>query len=214
MLIIELLNFNSLYHQQQQEIDENRVETPKGPAIVSIFTPDEQTGSTNNFNSSESNPTADNSMLSRPQLDGKPTVSSGFRIPTLFTSKSLSTLNLNQPSNSNSSKANNEQLQQPHTAPEQTTGITLARPSSKTLIHSLVPKQVASSCGHHNAGQELCYLCHQRMRRNVPIYLHEENRQKELEENQLLMQYQSLKDLDKQLKDEEKKNIQRSFLFF
>ncbi len=43
----------------------------------------------------------------------------------------------------------------------------------------------------------------------MPVYLHEETRQKELEENQLLMQYQSLKDLDKQLKDEEKKNNQR-----
>ncbi len=68
----------------------------------------------------------------------------------------------------------------------------------------------ATACGHHNAGQELCYLCHQRNRRNMPVYLHEEVRQKELEEDQILMQYQSLKDMEKLLKDEEKRNILRS----
>ena len=52
-------------------------------------------------------------------------------------------------------------------------------------------------------------MCHQRTRRNVPVYLHEEVRLKELEEHQLLLQYQSLKDMDKQLKDEEKRNTQR-----
>lgn len=95
----------------------------------------------------------------------------------------------------------------------------LTRPSSRTLIGNLVkPSNVsrpgsvatATSCGHHNAGQELCYLCHQRNRRNVPVYLHEEIRQKELEEDQLLMQYQSLKDMEKILKDEEKRNVLRS----
>ncbi len=44
----------------------------------------------------------------------------------------------------------------------------------------------------------------------MPVYLHEEVRQKELEEDQILMQYQSLKDMEKLLKDEEKRNILRS----
>lgn len=92
----------------------------------------------------------------------------------------------------------------------------LVRPSSRTLIGNLVKPNSGSrpgssvppqsACGHHNAGQELCYLCHQRSRRNVPVYLHEEMRQKELEEDQLLMQYQSLKDMEKVLRDEEKRN--------
>ena len=85
----------------------------------------------------------------------------------------------------------------------------LVRPSSSRLISSLIPKHEPTKCGHYNAGQELCYLCHQRNRRNVPVYLHEEVKQKDAEETQLLMQYQSLKDLDKQLKDEEKRNNQR-----
>ena len=101
------------------------------------------------------------------------------------------------------------------------TQVNLTRPSSRTLIGNLKnnnsrpTSSVGStsnqfSCGHHNAGQELCYLCHQRNRRNIPVYIHEETRQKELEEDQLLMQYQSIKDMEKQLKDEEKRNINRS----
>lgn len=97
----------------------------------------------------------------------------------------------------------------------------LARPSSKTLIGSLVSKSNSLSSGgggggssnqcshHHSAGQELCYLCHQRERRNIPVYLNEEVKQKEKEESQILAQYQHLKDLEKQLKDEEKRNNQR-----
>lgn len=57
-------------------------------------------------------------------------------------------------------------------------------------------------CGHHGAGQELCYLCHQRAKRNVPIYLHEEKRIREAEEAKLLEQYQHNRDLDEQKKRE------------
>jgi hypothetical protein len=97
----------------------------------------------------------------------------------------------------------------------------LVRPSSKSLIGNLRARKLSasvknpfsghssSSCGHQNAGQELCYLCHQRNRRNVPVYLHEELRQKELEEDNLLMQYQHLKDMEKKLNDDEKMNARR-----
>lgn len=90
----------------------------------------------------------------------------------------------------------------------------LARPSSKSLLNNLLmprpgTSHAVSSCGHANAGQELCYLCHQRARRNVPVYLHEEQKQKEKEENQLLSQYQQLKDMEKQLEDEEKLHARR-----
>lgn len=75
----------------------------------------------------------------------------------------------------------------------------LVRPSSKSLLGSLMnipasPSQhYAVTCSHENAGQELCYLCHQRQKRNVPIYYHEENKRKEKEESQILSQYQHLK---------------------
>lgn len=88
---------------------------------------------------------------------------------------------------------------------------TLAKPSSKLFFGSLPNRQTLSaipngtqspSCGHHNAGQELCYLCHQKTRRNIPIYLNEERKQKEDEEEQLLLQYQNFKSSEKQIKEE------------
>ena len=89
----------------------------------------------------------------------------------------------------------------------------MMRPSSKTLLSNLTSKSVATApspmCGHHNSGQELCYLCHQRQRRNVPVYLHEEMKLKDKEESQLLMQYQHLKDMERQLKDEDNRKGQR-----
>jgi flagellar motor protein MotB len=90
--------------------------------------------------------------------------------------------------------------------------IQLPKPSSKQLLVSLPNRNTvsaASSCGHHGAGQELCYLCHQRSKRNIPIYLQEEKRHKEAEEQQLLQQYQHLKDTEKQLKDEANENLRR-----
>ena len=68
--------------------------------------------------------------------------------------------------------------------------------NSQTTAKPLTP------CGHHGAGQELCYLCHQRAKRNIPIYLHEEKRIREAEEAKLLEQYQHNRDLDEQRKRE------------
>lgn len=85
----------------------------------------------------------------------------------------------------------------------------LTRPSSRLLIGNLMPKCSQQPCSHQNAGQELCYLCHQRQRRNNPVYLHEERTIQEQEETQLLMQYQKMKDLEEQMKEEEKRNAQR-----
>ncbi len=53
-----------------------------------------------------------------------------------------------------------------------------------------------SACGHHDAGQELCYLCHQRERCNVPVSFTEERRRREVEEDRLLQQYNQLKDME------------------
>lgn len=92
-----------------------------------------------------------------------------------------------------------------------TNELSLQKPSSKLLLGSLPARGAVSAttvstptaCGHYNAGQELCYLCHQRSKRNVPIYLHEERKQKDAEEQQLLQQYQHVRDMEKQLQEEE-----------
>ncbi|XP_022082027.1 coiled-coil domain-containing protein 81-like isoform X2 [Acanthaster planci] len=52
-----------------------------------------------------------------------------------------------------------------------------------------------TACGHR-AGQELCYLCHQRAVRNVPVSFEAERRRKEQEQDRLLQQYQHLKDTE------------------
>ncbi|KAJ7320046.1 hypothetical protein JRQ81_019557 [Phrynocephalus forsythii] len=58
-----------------------------------------------------------------------------------------------------------------------------------------VPRSPSPVCQDHGrAGQEMCYLCLQRAQRNVPMYLSEEQRRKEKEEDRILAQYQALKD--------------------
>ena len=60
-----------------------------------------------------------------------------------------------------------------------------------------------SRCCHNNkAGQELCYLCHQRSRKNIPIYLAEEKRRREQEDDKCLTQYQHSKDLHAVLREQ------------
>ena len=116
-----------------------------------------------------------------------------------------------------------QQQQQAAQSGESSIEFELARPSPKQLLNGLQsskkaavssssspqPAPSASQCGHTNTGQELCYLCHQRQRRNVPVYLHEETRMKELEEQQLLNQYQDMKETELRIKDENKRNEQR-----
>ena len=59
-----------------------------------------------------------------------------------------------------------------------------------------------SSCGHADAGQELCYLCHQRERRNIPVSFTEERKRREAEEDRLLQQFQYMKDTEDLLKEQ------------
>ncbi|XP_069747006.1 coiled-coil domain-containing protein 81-like isoform X2 [Narcine bancroftii] len=57
-----------------------------------------------------------------------------------------------------------------------------------------IRKPPPSACSDHcKAGQELCYLCMQRALKNFPIDLSENRRRKEMEEEQLLRQYQQMK---------------------
>ncbi|KAG8514780.1 Coiled-coil domain-containing protein 81, partial [Galemys pyrenaicus] len=48
--------------------------------------------------------------------------------------------------------------------------------------------------GHNKAGQELCYVCLQRAQRNSPLYYNEERRRREIEDEQIIQQYQIWKD--------------------
>ncbi|XP_033741100.1 coiled-coil domain-containing protein 81-like isoform X1 [Pecten maximus] len=66
-----------------------------------------------------------------------------------------------------------------------------------------VPNPPMSACGHPNAGQELCYLCHQRSRRNIPVSFTEERKRREEEEDRLLQQFQYMKDAEDTLGEQE-----------
>ena len=68
-------------------------------------------------------------------------------------------------------------------------------------VHTPPGTAPASTCGHPNAGQELCYLCHQRSRRNVPVSFTEERKRREDEEDRLLQQYQYMKDAENVLNE-------------
>ena len=64
------------------------------------------------------------------------------------------------------------------------------------------PQQIITksltSCGHYDSNQELCHACHQRAKRNIPVYLHEEKWTREVEEDRLLEQYEHNRNLDEQ----------------
>ncbi|XP_076444889.1 coiled-coil domain-containing protein 81-like [Babylonia areolata] len=66
------------------------------------------------------------------------------------------------------------------------------------------PPTPASACGHPRAGQELCYLCHQRARRNIPVSFTEERKKREEEEERLLQQYQTMRDAEDILREQER----------
>jgi len=61
-----------------------------------------------------------------------------------------------------------------------------------------------SSCGHSDAGQELCYLCHQRAQRNVYVSFAEERRRREEEEDQLLHDFLRQRDSEEFQREQEK----------
>ena len=61
------------------------------------------------------------------------------------------------------------------------------------LLQPRVVTPTESECGHNNAGQELCYLCHQRAARNIPVSFEDEKRRRELEEDKIIHDYQIMK---------------------
>ncbi|CAF1282917.1 unnamed protein product, partial [Didymodactylos carnosus] len=62
--------------------------------------------------------------------------------------------------------------------------------------NSKPPTPSTPTCGHHGAGQELCYLCHQRAKRNIPVYMTEEKKVRQAEEEQLLQQYKHNQEME------------------
>ncbi|XP_071133663.1 coiled-coil domain-containing protein 81-like isoform X4 [Mytilus edulis] len=82
----------------------------------------------------------------------------------------------------------------------------LERAQSADHVKFNVPTPPMSACGHPNAGQELCYLCHQRGRRNIPVSFNEERKRREEEEDTLLKQFQQMKDAEETL-DEQENNL-------
>ncbi|CAF4022334.1 unnamed protein product, partial [Rotaria magnacalcarata] len=54
---------------------------------------------------------------------------------------------------------------------------------------NLIPKST-TSCSQHDMSQELCQVCHQRAKRNIPVYLQEEKRTREMDEEKILQEYQ------------------------
>ncbi|XP_078355169.1 coiled-coil domain-containing protein 81-like [Oculina patagonica] len=75
---------------------------------------------------------------------------------------------------------------------------------ARDALQSPISPSRLRCCHSDRAGQELCYLCHQRSQKNVPIYFAEERRQRELEEDRLLQQYQQQKDTEAILKEQTK----------
>uniref|UniRef100_A0A1I8HD20 HU-CCDC81_euk_2 domain-containing protein n=1 Tax=Macrostomum lignano TaxID=282301 RepID=A0A1I8HD20_9PLAT len=92
------------------------------------------------------------------------------------------------------------QRQLPPPRPPSTTRL---QQQQELLQQSQRPPSTASSCGHAGAGQELCYVCHQRARRNIPVSFAEELKRREKEEDQLLHAYNEMRDKERILKEQE-----------
>ncbi|KXJ13436.1 coiled-coil domain-containing protein 81 [Exaiptasia diaphana] len=89
----------------------------------------------------------------------------------------------------------------------------LPRTQSKTQIVKEPVSRTESRCTVHGSrgGQELCYLCHQRAEKNVPVYLSEERRRKEMEQDRLLQEYQHQKDAEAILAEQNKNMENRRY---
>jgi hypothetical protein len=72
------------------------------------------------------------------------------------------------------------------------------------LSSSFNRSKSVTPCGYHpGVSQELCHVCYQRAKRNIPVYLHEEKRNREIEEGRLLEQYQH----DREVSEQKKRDV-------
>ncbi len=85
--------------------------------------------------------------------------------------------------------------QNPRLEPLYDVNVDANRSHSANRLPMPPPRAPSSTCGH-NAGQELCYLCHQRERRNIPVSFTEERNRREKDDDRLLQQYQHMKDTE------------------
>ncbi|XP_029987036.1 coiled-coil domain-containing protein 81 isoform X2 [Sphaeramia orbicularis] len=94
------------------------------------------------------------------------------------------------------------------------------KPTDKCRPNTPVSQSVAApkvedplvnmSCsGHTRAGQELCYLCMQRAKRNVPVYVREERQVDEKTQEKLLLLKEQEKDRQHMEREQAKLNEQR-----
>ncbi|XP_035485063.2 coiled-coil domain-containing protein 81-like [Scophthalmus maximus] len=88
------------------------------------------------------------------------------------------------------------------------------KPAALTSPPEVAPKLeepcVKASCsGHARAGQELCYLCMQRARRNVPVYLRKQQQAEEKARDKLLLLKEQQRDIQLMEEEQAKLNEQR-----
>ncbi|CAF1372537.1 unnamed protein product [Adineta steineri] len=79
------------------------------------------------------------------------------------------------------------------------------RPPTDRILSSqsvCVDSPQITTCGHFGIGQDMCQLCHRRAKLNIPVYLHEEKRIREAEEDKLLNHYRDTKDMEEQRKQD------------
>ena len=90
----------------------------------------------------------------------------------------------------------------PNTVVDRPTVETVRLSSSLNPYPPPIKAKSVTPCGHRGHGQELCQVCHQRAKRNIPVYLHEERRVREAEDEKLLEQYQHDRDVEEHRKHE------------
>ena len=73
---------------------------------------------------------------------------------------------------------------------QDTTRFVHSDPSNSVASNATRP----STCSHSVSSQGLCYPCHQRALRNIPISLDEERKEREQLQDKLLQMYQQRKD--------------------
>ncbi|XP_065808897.1 coiled-coil domain-containing protein 81 [Labrus bergylta] len=71
------------------------------------------------------------------------------------------------------------------------------------------PRVNVSCSGHTRAGQELCYLCMQRAKRNVPVYLRKQQEAEEKAQEKLLLLQEQQRDKQLMQEEQERLNEQR-----
>lgn len=79
-------------------------------------------------------------------------------------------------------------------------------------LYSVRDSTISGCCEHHDTGQEICYLCHQRAQRNVYVPFKEEKAKMGAEQDRLLQNYQTLKNTEEVLREKEKKEFLRQEL--